>query len=245
MSRRWTQKEDYIVCKYCVENRWAFSSDADMEILAQQLAQAGFTDRTRVAITARARDYELLIGAQGRHRANEQMQATYRNNREIFENPEFRNRIKSCIRELYNPTAVETADSDLPNLSAPTTTAYLYKLDYSESFPMVLQKYLDKKGITKYKQVYDAIYMKQDTFSSILRGKYKEVKKENVFRLCIGLKLTLDEAEDLLKSASFSFSPGNMLDVVIKANIMNRCYNPFLIDEELEENKTKVLFSLE
>ena len=173
------------------------------------------------------------------------MQTTYSNYVEFYRNPERRNRIKSCIKELYNPTAVETAESDLPNLSAPTTTEFIYKLNYSESFPMVLQKYLDKKGITKYNQVYNAIYMKQDTFSSILRGKYKEVKKENVFRLCIGLKLTLDEAEDLLKSASFSFSPGNMLDVVIKANIINRCYDPFLIDEELEENKTKVLFSLD
>ena len=245
MSRRWTLKEDFIVCKYCAENRWAFSSDVDMDILTDLLVQAGFTDRTRVAITARARDYELLIGAQGRHRANEQMQTTYSNYVEFYRNPECRNRIKSYIKEVYNPNEADIIDSSMPNLSAPSSLGYVHTLDFNESFPMVLQKYLDKKGITKYKPVYDAIYMKQDTFSSILRGKYKEVKKENVLRLCIGLKLDLVEAEDFMASAGYMFSRSIMTDVVIKSCIMNHCYDPFIIDEELQENKTKVLFSLD
>jgi hypothetical protein len=85
---------------------------------------------------------------------------------------------------------------------------------------MVLQKLIDKKGFKKYKEIYDKISMKQDTFSSILRGKYTDVKRENVFRLCVGLKLSIDEAEELMESAGLRFRKGEMLDIVVKANII-------------------------
>ena len=86
--------------------------------------------------------------------------------------------------------------------------------------------------------------MKQDTFSSILRGKYAQVKRENVLRLCVGLKLSIDEAEELMRSAGFYFSEGDILDVVIKANIVNQCYDTFYIDSELCENNAPTLFAL-
>lgn len=38
------------------------------------------------------------------------------------------------------------------------------------------------------------------TLSSILRGRNHAVKKENVLRLCVGLQLTVKEAEELLAS---------------------------------------------
>ena len=43
---------------------------------------------------------------------------------------------------------------------------------------MVLQKYVDLKGIKKHSAMCRKIGMKPDTFSAILRGKYKDVKKD-------------------------------------------------------------------
>lgn len=245
MARRWTAKEDYIVCKYCVENGCDFSNDADVETMMELLFKSGFTDRTKVAVKARAYDYELLINEQGHHRANNQMQVTYGKYMERYCFPEERESIKSHIRELYSPADVDVLEYKGPSLFTATGLEYLYALEYDATFPMVLQKYLDKKGVKKYKEVYDSIYMKQDTFSSILRGKYKEVKKDNVLRLCVGLKLDLVEAEDLMGSAGYIFSRAIMTDVVVKACIIKHCYDPCIIDEELEENGTKVLFSLD
>ena len=63
----------------------------------------------------------------------------------------------------------------------------------------------------------DRIGMKPDTFSAILRGKYGDVKKDNVLRICVGLELSVSEAEELLNSAGFMLSNAVMTDVVIKA----------------------------
>ena len=134
------------------------------------------------------------------------------------------------IAEAKALQALNTCPSDL--------TAFLHKIDFNQTFPMVLQKYLDLKGL-KNRDVYRQIGMKADTFSSILRGKNDSVKKENVLRLCVGLRLTVAEAEELMASAGYLFSNAIMIDVVIKACLSCRIYNPILINIELYENGIK------
>ena len=118
----------------------------------------------------------------------------------------------------------------------------LHTINYKSTFPMVLQKYVDLKGIKKYTTMCRGIGMKPDTFSAIIRGKYKNVERDNVLKICIGLKLHLDEAEELLKSARLGFSDGDMTDIVIKSFLWNRCYNVIAINAELVENGEPILF---
>ena len=84
--------------------------------------------------------------------------------------------------------------------------------------------------------------MKPDTFSAILRGKYKEVKKDNVLKICVGLKLRVKEAEELLESAGYVFSNSVMKDVVIKAFLWDGIYSVVAINAELYENNEDMLF---
>ena len=86
------------------------------------------------------------------------------------------------------------------------------------------------------------IGMKPDTFSAILRGKYPEVKKDNVLRLCVGLELHVYEAEELLESAGYMFSNSIMTDVVVKAFLWDRIYSVVAINAELHENNVAMLF---
>jgi hypothetical protein len=86
------------------------------------------------------------------------------------------------------------------------------------------------------------IGMKPDTFSAILRGKYKEVKKDNVLRLCVGLGLHVHEAEELLESAGYMFSKSVMKDVVIKAFLYEGIYSVVAINAELYDNDEEMLF---
>jgi hypothetical protein len=88
----------------------------------------------------------------------------------------------------------------------------------------------------------DRIGMKPDTFSAILRGKYGDVKKDNVLRICVGLELSVSEAEELLNSAGFMLSNAVMTDVVIKACLWERQYNVVVINSELYENNVPMLF---
>ena len=107
---------------------------------------------------------------------------------------------------------------------------------------MVLQRFLDLKKVKKHKELCSSIGMKPDTFSAILRGKYGEVKKDNVLRICVGLELSTLQSEELLNSAGYTFSNAVMTDVVIKACLSNRQYNRMFINWELSDNHAPHLF---
>ena len=96
----------------------------------------------------------------------------------------------------------------------------------------------DVKAVTGLSRFYDGIVVDSWDVGDV------DVKRENVFRLCVGLKLSIDEAEELMESAGLCFRNGDMLDTVIKANIVNECYDTFYIDCELCENKVPTLFAL-
>ena len=155
--------------------------------------------------------------------------------------------IKSYIQEVYNPdTPVEVLENqdDLSKLFGEPSKLLGYKhtIDFQQTFPMVLQKYVELKKIKKHKAMCDRIGMKPDTFSAILRGKYGDVKKDNVLRICVGLELSVSEAEELLNSAGFMLSNAVMTDVVIKACLWERQYNVVVINSELYENNAPMLF---
>ena len=247
MAKRWSFKEDYIVCKYSYEHRWKDLSSEELNFLMLKLKEDGFDSRSESAIIKRTRDFQMLFIGVNASRVPNQVIAIHQGFCSRLNNPDLTNRIKSYIEETFDPNAATSIVAD-PTIDLVSNhddlTNLVYKIEYASTFPMVLQKLIDKKGFKKYKEIYDAISMKQDTFSSILRGKYADVKRENVFRLCVGLKLSIDEAEELMESAGLCFRNGYMLDTVIKANIVNECYDTFYIDSELCENKVPTLFAL-
>ena len=247
MAERWSLKEDIIVAKFCDENEYLHMSEERLDELMNRLDSEGFVDRSRRAVSTRANWYIDLRWKGESSYAVQQV----RNVAELFSGQmsEYRLAVKRDVEVNYEPEgiAIETiaeakalqglgqCPSDL--------TAYIHTIDFNETFPMVLQKYLDLKGL-KNKDVYRKIYMKADTFGAILRGKYRIVKKENVLRLCVGLQLTVEEAEEFMASAGYLFSNAIMTDVVVKANLKYRCYDTYAIDEELVENDADVLFAL-
>ena len=62
MAQRWSVNEDIIVCKYCIENPWAYSSDVDVEMISAKLETAGFPPRSKNAIKQRAYAQESSKG---------------------------------------------------------------------------------------------------------------------------------------------------------------------------------------
>lgn len=251
MADRWSLREDYIVCKFAYEHAWEKISIELLDCLMSQLDEAGFSSRSNTAVNKRVRDYQLLFNGCELSHVSQQVRLVYQSYLDKVNNPDLNKSIKSYISETYDPSATATEDSlNSKGFSVDEYTGnnnlsdYKYIMDFNLTFPMVLQKFIDKKGFKKHKEIYDKIDMKADTFSSILRGKYPVVKKENVLRLCIGLNLTLDEAEEFMESAGYLFSRAIITDVVIKAFLINRCYDTFAIDSELYENKVPTLFGL-
>ena len=245
MSQRWSVNEDIVVCKYCIKNPWAYSSDMDIEGIATKLEDMGYEPRSTGAIRKRAYAYEILREKCQRPNIPKQVSMVY----EIITHgyAETHKSVKAYIGEIYNPgesTEQFDEDGDISNIMGQPKNllGYQYTIDYQQTFPMVLQKYVNLKNIKKHKAMCRSIGMKPDTFSSILCGKYGTVKKDNVLRLCVGLRLSVNEAEELLNSAGYMLSNAVMTDVVIKAFLWNRQYSVVAINMELEENNAPMLF---
>lgn len=248
MAKRWSFEEDYIVCKFCIEKQYDDIEGRLLDELVNRLVESGFGSRSHVAVYKRARDFTFLLRGWESPYAVEQVRIIFAELSGRNENAQLRKSIKSYIAEVYNPNAPIELDNrsynHLSNVFDKTDdlTHLVHTIKYESTFPMVLQKYVDLKGIKKHNSMCKRIGMKPDTFSAILRGKYPVVKKENVLRLCVGLELNIDQAEELLNSAGYILSDAIMTDVVIKAFLWNHRYYPGEINLELRENNVPKLF---
>ena len=241
MAQRWSFKEDYIICKYCAEQEgYCWLGDKEVSEMMERLREAGFTARSENIVLRRARQYQELIWTGESHYATQQV----RDIAEAMGNPqmqEMRQAVKRMIQENYESSENDVelieeggALSALGDFNS-GVSQYVCTIDKTKTLSALLYNYLETKGL-KNRDVYRKIYMKADTFSKILSGRNDGVKIENVMKLCIGLELTLEQAEEFMASASFKFSPSKMLDAVIKSCLYHRIYNPICVNIELAEN---------
>jgi DNA-binding Xre family transcriptional regulator len=237
MSKRWSINEDLIICQYCIDYPGAYNDMGHTERISHLLHEAGYEARSIRSIQHRAYAVEIVRENRQLPYASEQVAEVYRalTDESVSKHQE----ITACIRELYNPD--EESGVESLNLNPNNTIGFQHKIAYSKTFPMVLQKYVNLRNI-KHKDLCERIGMSIHTFSAILRGKYPTVKKESIFQICIGLGLCTMQVEDLLNSAGYALSNAIMTDVVIRACIQNRQYNPIAINRELKENGAPPLF---
>ena len=241
MAQRWSINEDIIICQECIKYPGAYSKRGYIEHLSELLQEAGYEPRSIRSIQHRAYAFEIVRS--GRHQEGRQLPYASEQVAEVYkvlsdEKANKHEEIAACIKELYNPDE-ETGSEQL---NSNGTIGYQHTIDFSATLPMVLQKFLDLKKIKKHKDLCESIGMKPDTFSAILRGKYAEVKKDNLLRICVGLELTSFQAEELLNSAGYTFSNAVMTDVVVKACLYNRVYSPMRVNWELSDNHVPHLF---
>jgi len=249
MAQRWSLKEDLLVCRFCLEKEGKTIKNELLDELVERLSANGF-ERSKATVDVRAESYVRLLNDEEVSKATNQMKDVAKAVFGRVKNKDLYSAIERSVKESYVPDAlvVETIEEakTLQVFSGANShlNSFLHKIDFELTFPMVLLKFMDKKGIKKNRDVYKPIDMKADTFSAILNGKYDTVKKDNVLRLCVGLKLTLDEAEEFMASAGYLFSNGIKKDVVVKACLKEKVYDPFVIDDELMENNAPTLFSI-
>ena len=105
----------------------------------------------------------------------------------------------------------------------------LYMSDGKEelSFQQHLLKLIMEKDIDN-TTVYKSSNVTKGAFSKIICGDTKKPQKKTVLGFCIGLRLTLEEAEELLASADMAFNPYNKRDKLVIQCITHGQYD---IDE--------------
>ena len=93
-----------------------------------------------------------------------------------------------------------------------------------KSFSTEVIRIMEKK-YSKPSAFYRAAGMNKRTFHKIKTDYGYKPSKKTAFRCCVGLRLNLQDAEDLLKLAGFSFSPSEPYDLIIR----------FCLEKEIRE----------
>ena len=152
--------------------------------------------------------------------------------------------IKQYIADNFVPGAPEGSPRLKQKCAAPTGQYGLYddvdKLrkrvnkNISDSWQEALFSIIDSKLLDEV-EVYKRGGLTKQTFSKIRSNSEYHPDKDTAIRLCIGLKLNLDEALDLLGKAGYTLSPSIERDLIIRYFIENKEYDIYEMDCVFEE----------
>ena len=118
----------------------------------------------------------------------------------------------------------------------------VFKLPQASTFKEVLFRFIEQKGFKKHSDVYNACFVKRDTFNAIKKGKNYGVSKRTVMQFCFGLKLNYDEAVVLMASAGYAFAPSNLTDVIVEYYLKKEIHDIFEVNISLYDSGADLLF---
>lgn len=95
------------------------------------------------------------------------------------------------------------------------------------SFQQLLFSFIDRSGKSD-SDIYNYVGIDRRLFSKVRCNENYNLSKENVLRLCVSLRLNLEDTSKLLSSAGYSLSTNNDFDLVIRYCIDHNIYD---IDE--------------
>lgn len=137
------------------------------------------------------------------------------------------------------------APSEAPMEGAPNLPCSDFPLDLSsfealqdalrtrdEGFSRMLLRLIDESGMTD-PQCYKAAHITAQHFSKIRTNPEHKPDKITVIKFAIALKLSEEDAETLLRSAGFDFSPHNNSDIIMRFFFRKRIYDMYTIDQVL------------
>ena len=95
-----------------------------------------------------------------------------------------------------------------------------------------LNLYMYERDITT-AMIYERCYVDRRLISKITSGTNYHPSKNTMLALCIGLRLSLQEGEEFLLLAGYSFSNTSKYDLIMKFMLQNRIYDLDIINEML------------
>jgi hypothetical protein len=121
---------------------------------------------------------------------------------------------------LYSPVApLESAESFLSCKGVPNLHAAVL------SFSARLLTYVNEKCDGSAPMAYKRAGVSRQVYSRIVASNDAKVDKRTTMLFCIGLQLSIDEAELLMKSAGYAFSDTIPEDMVFRYCILNKIWN--------------------
>lgn len=105
----------------------------------------------------------------------------------------------------------------------------------SDTFQEYLMYLISSRGFTN-TEVYKRAIITKQLFSKIKQNPQYHPDKATAMRLCVGAKLNLDEAKDLLARAGYALSPCDKRDIIFSFFLEHEVYDMIEIDIALEEH---------
>ena len=94
----------------------------------------------------------------------------------------------------------------------------------TENFRGKLFEIIAAKGFSN-KDIYKRSNIDRKLFSKIQCSDNYHTSKNTTMALCIGLELSLKEAEELMAMADWAFNPTSVTDLIVKCFIINKEYD--------------------
>ena len=108
------------------------------------------------------------------------------------------------------------------------------------NFRDLLFSFIDRSG-EKDSDVYNRAGIDRRLFSKIRCSESYNLKRENILKLCVSLKLDLNDTNELLESAGYSLSTTNDFDLILRYCFLNNIYDMQIINEYLFSYTNAVL----
>lgn len=112
----------------------------------------------------------------------------------------------------------------------------------ADTFPQYLMYLIDQKGMEN-AEVYKRAIVDKKVFSKIKNNPNYHPQKLTALCLCIGAKLNIDEARDLLARAGYALSPCDKTDIIFSYFIEHKIYDMIELDIQLEEHGLPCIIS--
>ncbi len=152
-----------------------------------------------------------------------------------------------------NASNVNASNVNVPPAEALTTAARTFsevdenglneRMQHLEdTFSEYLLYLIDSRGMS-YPDVYKRALVDKKVFSKIKNNPDAHPKKITAMCLCVGAKLNLDQAKDLLARAGYALSPCDKTDIIFSYFLENKIYDMIELDIQLEEHGLPCLIS--
>lgn len=109
-----------------------------------------------------------------------------------------------------------------------------------ETFAEYLLRFMDERGANPV-EVYKRAHLNRQFLSKLRTNRKYKPHKRTLIAIAFGLELNVDEAENLLKRAGYSFSPYDETDVIAKFFFEQNIHDLFEVNEALDRYGCKIL----
>lgn len=144
------------------------------------------------------------------------------------------------IQDRYNASKVTNLLRSRTTSANVQETLRVLEQNVNQTFVDKLLQHIREKGLRD-SAVYKSAQIDKRLFSKMISNHEYRPSKDTAIALALALKLSLDDANDMLSRAGYTFSHSNKRDIIIEFFFREKIYNLFDLNEVLYNLNQKLI----